>query len=256
MRIRVRHTVFLVAAALVAGCSAGSSASTTSHPVMTSPSSAETAARATATPSRPASPSRDLLGVLPVPAGATPWPTNPNALMSLISYVQSEYIKSVWTQEEALNARRGFVSAVERGWFNADGSGQHIMLVRFATRAGAMSALDELISDFRQEPDPMTMLADPAIGAVGWSSPTLDSNGDAHAQFGVAVGDTVIRVVEYTAATPDPAAAKMLLQKQYDSLKNGSLAWSAQRPSTPTITGFELSPPISIRASRNPRACQ
>ncbi len=41
-------------------------------------------------------------------------------------------------------------------------------------------------------------------------------------QFGVAVGDTMIRVVEYTAATPDPAAAKVLLQQQYDSLKNGS----------------------------------
>ena len=32
----------------------------------------------------------------------------------------------------------------------------------------------------------------------------------------------MIRVVEYTAATPDPAAAKLLLQQQYDRLKNGS----------------------------------
>lgn len=163
------------------------------------------------------------MGMLPVPAGATPWPANTNALMSRIPFVQSAYIKSAWTMEEAMYARRGFVSAVEQGWSNADGTLQYIMLVRFATTTGAASAFDELISDWKQEPKPMTMLADPAIdGAVGWSNPTLDSNGDAHAEFGIAVGDTVIRVLEYTAATPDPAAAKLLLQQQYDSIKNGS----------------------------------
>jgi hypothetical protein len=160
--------------------------------------------------------------MLPVPAGATPWPANTNALMSSISYVQSAYIKRVWTEEEALCARRGFVSAVEQGWRNADGTQQYITLVRFATTAGAASAFDELISDWKQEPKPTTMLADPAVGAVGWSSPALDSNGDAHAEFGVTVGDTLIRVLEYTAATPDPAVAKVLLKEQYDSLKNGS----------------------------------
>ena len=66
------------------------------------------------------------------------------------------------------------------------------------------------------------MLADPAIGAVGWSSPVLDSQGNANAEFGVTVGDTMILAVEYTAATPDPAAAKALLRKQYDRLKKGS----------------------------------
>jgi hypothetical protein len=160
--------------------------------------------------------------VLPVPAGATPWPTNTNALMSRISFVQSSYGKSAWTVEEALYARRGFVSAVGEGWRNADGSQQYIRLVRFASPAGATSALDEVISGWKLHPKPVTMLADPAIGAVGWSSPTLDSLGNAHAEFGVAIGDTMILVVEYTAATPDPADAKVLLQEQYDSLKNGS----------------------------------
>jgi hypothetical protein len=142
--------------------------------------------------------------------------------MSRISYIQSTYIKSAWTREEALYARRGFVSAVEQGWSNADGSQQYIALVRFATPVGARSALDEQISDWKRSPQPMTMLADPAIGAVGFSNPALDSQGNAHADFYAAVGDTVIRVVEYTAATPDPAAAKVLLQQQYDRLKNGS----------------------------------
>ncbi len=185
-------------------------------------SSAATAARAVAAPSPTARPSLGLLGVLPVPAGATPWRANTNALMSRISYVQSAYIESVWPQEEALYARRGFVSAVEEGWTNADGSQQYIALVRFATPVGATSALDEQISDWKQSPDPMTMLADPATGAVGMSSPALDSQGDAHVNFFFAVGDTVIRVVEYSAATPDPAAAKVLVQEQYDRLKNGS----------------------------------
>jgi hypothetical protein len=222
VRIGVRHMVFLVAAALLAGCSAGSSAgssaSTTSHPLTTTSSSAGTAARATATPSATASPSKGLLGVLPVPAGATPWPTNTNALMSLISFVKSSFSKSAWTEAEALYARRGFESAVQQGWTNADGSQQAIRLVRFATPAGATSAFDEVRSGWKRKPQPVTMLADPAIGAVGWSSPTLDSLGNADAEFGVAVGDTMILAVEYTAATPDPAAAKVLLQRQYDSL--------------------------------------
>ena len=142
--------------------------------------------------------------------------------MSRISFVQSAYIKSAWAREESLYVRRGFVSAVEQGWFNADGSQQYITLVRFAIPAGATSALDELISGWKQKPKPATMLADPAIGAVGWSSPTLNSLGDANAEFGVVVGGTMIRVLEYTAATPDPAPAKVLLQQQYDSVKNGS----------------------------------
>jgi hypothetical protein len=222
VRIRVRQLVFLVAAALLVGCSAGSSASTTSHPVTTSSSSAGTAARATATPSATASPSRGLLGVLPVPAGATPWPGNTNAPMSLTSYVKLAYSKSYWTEEKALNARRGFVSAVNKGWTNADGSGQEITLARFASRAGVTSALDEVISGFKQEPYPEKVLAVPAIGAVGWSRLTLDSQGYSDVEFAAAVGDTMILVVEQTAATPDPAAAKALLRQQYDSLKNGS----------------------------------
>ena len=160
--------------------------------------------------------------MLPVPAGATPWPGNTNALMSLTSYVKMQYSKSYWTEEKALNARRGFVSAVQQGWAKADGSEQYITLVRFASRAGVTSALDEVISGFKQEPYPGTMLADPAIGAVGWSRLTLDSQGDRDVEFAVAVGDTMIIAVEQTAATPDPAAAKALLQQQYDRLKNGS----------------------------------
>ena len=162
------------------------------------------------------------MGVLPVPAGAKPWPTNTNALMSLASFVKSSYSKNAWTEEEALDARRGFVSAVKQGWANADGSQQEVTLVRFATPVGATSAFDGVSSGWKREPKPVRMLADPAIGAVGWSSPTLDTLGNALAEWGVAFGDTMILVVEYAAATPDPAAAKVLLQQQYDHLKNGS----------------------------------
>ena len=219
----VRHIVYLVSVAVLAGCSAGSSAPTTSRPVAaSSSSSAGTAARATATPPATASPGRGLLGVLPVPAGATPAPTNTNALLSLKAYVQAEYSKSFWTEEEALNTRRGFVSAVTQEWTNADGSVQAITLARFATRAGLTSALDEVVSGFKHEPGRETVLADPAIGAVGYSTPTLDSEGYCEVEWGAAVGDTMILVAEYTVVTPDPAAAKVLLERQYDSLKNGS----------------------------------
>jgi hypothetical protein len=175
-----------------------------------------------ATPSATASPSRGLLGVLPVPAGATPWPENTNALMNRISFVKSFYPKSDRTREETLNARRGFVSAVDEGWTNADGSGQEIILARFAAPTGATSAFDEVSSWFKQWPKPVTTPTDPAIGAVGYSNPRLDSSGDALVEFVAAVGDTMVFVNEWTAATPDAAAAKALLQQQYDSLKNGS----------------------------------
>ena len=109
-----------------------------------------------------------------------------------------------------------------RGWINADGSQQAVKLVRFATPAGAMSAFDEASSSFKREPKPATALAVPAIGAVGTSSPTLDTQGNASVEFTAVVGDTMILVAEGTAATPDPAAAKVLLLQQYDRLKNGS----------------------------------
>ena len=217
--------VFLVAAVLIVGCSAGSAASTTSDHVTTSPNSAATGVSATASPAATTSPSAaasaslSLLGILPVPPGGTPWPANANALLSLVSYVQSIYIKRVWTPEEALYARRGFVSAVERGWNNADGTQQYIEVVRFATPIGATSAFDEQISDWKQQD--MTKLTDPAVGGVGFSGPVLDSQGNAHVNFWATVGDTLIHVVEYAAATPDPAAAKALLQEQYDRIKNG-----------------------------------
>jgi hypothetical protein len=84
-----------------------------------------------------------------------------------------------------------------------------------------VSAFDEVRSGWeRQYPD--SLLTDSAIGAAGWSSPTLDANGHAVAEWGVAVVDSMILAVEYTAATPDPAAAKALLMRQYDRLKNGS----------------------------------
>jgi hypothetical protein len=104
-----------------------------------------------ATPSAAASLSQDLLGVLRVPAGATPWSTNTNALMSLVSFVQSTYFNYAWTEEEALDTRRGFVAAVVRGWTNADGSRQLIRLARFATPAGAASAFDEVSSGWKQQ---------------------------------------------------------------------------------------------------------
>lgn len=107
------------------------------------------------------------------------------------------------------------------GWDNADGSQQSIRLVRFTTPAGVESAFDEVRSDWKlQYPD--TLLADPGIGAVGWSSPTLNTGGYTVAEWGAVVGDTMILAAEYTAATPDLAAAKVLLLQQYDSLKNGS----------------------------------
>jgi hypothetical protein len=223
--------VVLVIAGLLAGCSAGGIGAA-AHAAKTSEAAT---ASATALPSTPAPPSalasptapvaganQGLLGALPPPAGANPWSTNTNALIPRVDFIQTFYPKSVWSQEEGLYVRRGFVSAVIEGWINTDGSQQSITIARFASPAGATSAYYDLRARWKQKAKPMTMLTYPAIGAAGWSNPTLDNLGNTRVEFAVAVGDYLVRVQEYTAVTTDPAAAEALLLEQYDALKNGS----------------------------------
>ena len=158
------------------------------------------------------------MGVLPVPADATPWPTNTNALLSRTAFVELAYPKKAWAAEEREMAMRGFVAAVQEGWDNPNGSQQAIRIVRFAHEDGTTSAWDEVMSGWERQYRG-SLLTDSVIGAVGWSSPTLDSAGYAVAEWAVAVGDWLIFADEYTAAPRDPApAAKMLLRKQYDRL--------------------------------------
>lgn len=117
--------------------------------------------------------------------------------------------------------RRGFVSGVIEGWNNPDGTQQVIVIFRFATANGAQSQFDGLTGRFRDQPAPATLLTDHADGGVGTVSPTLDSRGNAIAEIAACTGDYIIDVLEYSAATPDPAAATALLLKQYDSIKQG-----------------------------------
>lgn len=161
------------------------------------------------------------LGVLPIPAGAQPWTSNTNKLMNVDAFIKAFYLKSAQTEEESLLPRRGFVSGVVEGWINADGSQQEIAIYRFATANGAVSEFDALTGTLRGKPKPATVLTDPAVGGVGTVSPTLDSLGNAVAEIAARSGDYVIDVHEFSAASPDPAAGKALLLKQYDSLKRG-----------------------------------
>jgi hypothetical protein len=164
-----------------------------------------------------------VLGILPVPAGAQPWHTNASTdkLMYVDAFVRTFYIKSAWTEEESVLPRRGFVSGVIEGWDNPDGTQQAIAISCFATVNGAQSQFDGLAGRFRDQPAPATLLTDPADGGVGTVSPTLDSRGNAIAEIAARAGDYVVDVLEYSAAAPDPAAAKALLLKQYDSIKRG-----------------------------------
>ena len=62
------------------------------------------------------------------------------------------------------------------------------------------------------------MMSDPAVGATGYIDPTLDNLGNAKVEIAAHTGDYMIRVLEYTAATADPPAAKALIQQQYDAI--------------------------------------
>jgi hypothetical protein len=162
-----------------------------------------------------------LLGVLPIPSGAQPWTENTGKLMSVDAFVKAFYVQSAWADEEGLLPRRGYVSGVIEGWINDDGTQQSIAILRFATPNGAISMFDGLTGTLRDKPAPATVLTDAADGGVGTVSPTLDHLGNAIAEIAAVTGDYVIDVHEYAAATPEPAAAKALLLKQYDSIKLG-----------------------------------
>ena len=217
-------------AAAVAGC-----ASTPSIPPATpsSPAAASTApaaptavasggqyAAATASPS-PAAPTSPL-GLLPIPSDANAWTTNTDALMGLGAFIQQFYNPGSRPGEESLYRQRGFVSGAFEGWFNADGSQQSIAIARFASASGATYAFSDLSGSFGQKPAPSTVFTDSADGAVGSADPTLDSEGNAFVDITGHVGDYLVAVQEFSAKTPDPAAAKALLLQQVEALKSAS----------------------------------
>jgi len=107
------------------------------------------------------------LGLLPIPAGATPWTSNTNAPMALVPFSKAFFSPSAVATEESLYTRRGFVTGGREGWINSDGTQQEIVIARFSTENGAISAWDGLSSGLADKPSPWTVFADSAVGGVG-----------------------------------------------------------------------------------------
>jgi hypothetical protein len=200
MRGLTRYIPLIVLTAALAGCSISAGSSPNS-------------------PQAPAKQKPGPLGVLPVPPGATPWTQNTSKPIGLDAFVDSFYIQSSRAWELGRFKTRGFRSAVIEGWINSNGSQQKIAIIQFATANGAVSLFDDLTGSWRDKPKPATLLTDSAVGGEGWVNPTLDSLGNAKVEIAARIGNTVIDVTEFTAGTPDVAAARSLMLKQYDSLK-------------------------------------
>ena len=218
----VRGAWLLAVAASVAGCApvvatSASGGSTQDWSASVLPLGASSGA---STPSTPSAPSADPRGMLPIPSGANPWTSNTDAPMGLSAYIDTFYIASGQAQEKSLYTRRGFVSGEVQGWINVDGSQQRIAIARFATATGAISAFDDLTSTLDQKPAPWTVVSDSADGAVGAADPQPDSLGNDLVDIAARVGDYLVDVHEYTAMTPDPAAAKALLLQQVKALES------------------------------------
>ena len=230
MRKVVSRAWMLAVVASLAGC-----ASTTAVSAVTAsdrPSAREVASRApatagalataaatpSATPSAPAGP----LGLLAIPLSASPWTDNTNAPMGLGAFIGKFYDPDSQAGEKSLYKQRGFASGAFEGWFNLDGSQQTIAIARFASASGAISAFDDLRNSLRENPAPSKAFTDAADGAVGSADPTLDSQGNAYIDITARVGDYLVDVHEFSAATPDTAAAKALLLKQVEALKSDS----------------------------------
>jgi hypothetical protein len=161
-------------------------------------------------------------GLLAIPASATPWTANTNAPMGLASWVDRFFDTASQAREKSLYKQRGFVTGGYEGWINSDQTQQSISVARFATANGAISAFDDLSNALGEKPKPWTMISDPADQAVGAVNPQLDSDGNALVDITARVGDYLVDVHEFSAATPDPAAAKALLLEQVKALKSVS----------------------------------
>ena len=213
---KIVHGAWMLGVVVVmAGCASTAGSKPTAS-VVAAPS---TAAPSTATASTAAA---NLLGLLSLPSGASAWTDNTNAPMSLDAYIDDLYIPNAQANEKSLYSQRGFVSGAIEGWINPDNTQQSIAIARFASANGATSAFDDLSNSLRQKSAPSVAFTDSADGAVGSTDPQLDSDGNAFVDITARVGDYLIDVHEYTAATPNPAAAKALLLEQVKALKNGS----------------------------------
>lgn len=157
-------------------------------------------------------------GLLGTPSGASPWTDNPTGSLSLNAFIDKFYGPASVQSEKSLYAQRGFVSGGFEGWFSADNSQQSIAIARFASANGATSAFDDLSNYLRQKPAPSSVFTDSADGAVGSADPTPDTQGNALVDITARVGDYLVEVQDFTAATPDPAAAEALLLKQIQAL--------------------------------------
>lgn len=220
---------YVLVAALVgalAGCSGGGSSPGKASPAASAVGAVSATASAVASSSPRASASAStapLLGALPVPDGATPWHKNTNSLLSLTPFIQAWYAKNLWTGEHGVLTRRGYVSGVYEGWINPDDSQQSVIIIRFASVNGAVSEFDGRIAVLHDDGTASDKLADPTDGSEGMVITTLDSLGNARAELVTHVGDYVIDVCEYTAAQPDPTAARALMLRQYQRLKSAGL---------------------------------
>jgi hypothetical protein len=223
MRGIARYAPLIALVPVITACHIVPQFSASSSSSATPPTSGASTSGGGSTPSTPATtspPNSGPLGVLPMPAGAKPWDDNKSTPMGLDAFIKAFYVESAFTKEKALYTQRGFVSGTIQGWINADGSQQSIAIIKFKGSSGAVSLFDGLTGTLKDTPKPATSITDPADGGVGISDPTIDSLGNANAEIAAHTGVYVIDVHEFTASTPDPAAAKALLLRQYQSLKS------------------------------------
>jgi hypothetical protein len=157
-------------------------------------------------------------GLLGIPSDASPSTDNSTGPLSLNALIDKFYGPASAQSEKSLYVQWGFVSGGFEGWLSDDNSRQSIAIARFGGANGATSAFDDLSNNLRQKPAPSTVVTDSADGAVGSADPTLDSQGNAVVDITARVGDYVVEVQDFTAATPDPTTAEALLLKQIQAL--------------------------------------
>jgi hypothetical protein len=155
--------------------------------------------------------------ILPVPSGATAWSKAPTGVLDQTTVIHEFFGQKDWDTETARTSRRGFVSAVRHAWTNQDGTACDVLLIQFATGAGADSMAEGMSEGWKLALDG-TGFSDPDVHGSGFIANKPDQDGYVATEL-VATHRTVLAYVSYFAAgKPDQTTAEKLIKEQVNAL--------------------------------------
>jgi hypothetical protein len=155
--------------------------------------------------------------VLPVPSGATAWSKTPTGVLDQTTVIHEYFGQKDWDAESARTSRRGFVSAVRHAWTNQDGTACDVLLIQFATGAGAAGMADGMSESWKVALDG-DGFADPEVHGSGFTAGKPDQDGYVDTELVATHRDVLAFVAYFAPGKADRAAAEKLIKEQVNAL--------------------------------------